>query len=171
MKCLWVGCKVYGAQSSAKDWLKKHITTHIGSKPFRCILDSCRMKFSSQISLSRHVNSHFKPPQTPAGQSARRTLDSSTPIKFYIRKTRRKNRTRPTPLINNIDLFDVGTMAGIKDGLSKVKRRSRACRHPDQIKFDGSGSSIVLTSKVLGRRLDAHGNINFLVEWHPLGML
>ena len=58
--------------------------------------------FLFQISLSRHVNSHFKPPATPAGPSGRGRPAPDTPIKFYIRKTRRKNRLRPNPLVNNI---------------------------------------------------------------------
>ena len=129
-----------------------------------------------QISLSRHVNSHFKPPSAPVGLSSRRATPDSTPIKFYIRKTRRKHRTasrRSTPAaVNSADTFDVGTMAGVKDGLSKIKRKSRGTAESqlDDIGFDGTGTAVVLWSRVLGRRLEADGAVSLLVHWHPPGM-
>ena len=138
-----------------------------------------------QISLSRHVNSHFKPPATPTGPANRRggnsTPDSTTPIKFYIRKTRRKHRSsaaakRATPAaFNAADTFDVGTMAGVKDGLSKIKRKSSrrseaADSELDDIGFDGTGTAVVLWSRVLGRRLEEDGTVSLLVTWHPPSM-
>ncbi len=52
VQCLWSGCKVYGALSSSTTWLTSHVTGHIGSKPFRCIVDACRQRFASQVSKS-----------------------------------------------------------------------------------------------------------------------
>ena len=52
VQCLWSGCKVYGALSSSTTWLTSHVTGHIGSKPFRCIVDACRQRFASQVGKS-----------------------------------------------------------------------------------------------------------------------
>jgi hypothetical protein len=52
VQCLWSGCKVYGALSSSATWLTSHVTGHIGSKPFRCIVDACRQRFASQVGKS-----------------------------------------------------------------------------------------------------------------------
>lgn len=51
--CEWEGCKVQGRTSSSRAWLERHVLTHVGSKPFRCIVESCDQRFSSQVS---HVN-------------------------------------------------------------------------------------------------------------------
>jgi hypothetical protein len=51
VQCLWTGCKVYGALSSSNTWLTSHVTSHSGSKPFRCIVDACRQRFASQVSI------------------------------------------------------------------------------------------------------------------------
>lgn len=47
--CLWAGCKVYGVESISSTWLSKHVTSHVGSKPFLCIVSGCRLRFGNQV--------------------------------------------------------------------------------------------------------------------------
>ena len=47
--CEWEGCKVQGRTSSSRAWLERHVLTHGGNKPFRCIVESCDQRFSSQV--------------------------------------------------------------------------------------------------------------------------
>lgn len=46
--CSWRDCKVNGREGS-KGWLERHVMSHVGSKPFKCIFDRCGMRFSSQV--------------------------------------------------------------------------------------------------------------------------
>lgn len=46
--CSWRGCKVNGCQGS-KGWLERHVMSHVGSKPFKCIVERCGVRFSSQV--------------------------------------------------------------------------------------------------------------------------
>eukprot|EP00794_Sanderia_malayensis_P012810 gene12810-14123_t len=57
--CFWQGCKVYNKPSSSYNWLVKHVNTHVGIRPFQCIIEPCDQSFASQAALSRHVQSHF----------------------------------------------------------------------------------------------------------------
>lgn len=173
VQCLWAGCKVFGTWSTSRTWLSKHVTSHVGSKPFQCIVDGCRQRFGSQVSLSRHVNSHFKPPCIPSSQTNSKKNSETTPIKFYIRKNRRKTKSLVTPASNcRLDPFDIGIMAGIKDGLSKIKKKPKGQRRKlSELNFDSSGNCVIFHSQVNSRRLDENGNIHYLISWFPLGML
>lgn len=90
-KCLWKGCKVYDKTSSSKSWLERHILCHSGDKPFKCIVDGCHMRFTSQKGLERHVNRHFNSIQTPNQKPQKSRED--TPTKLWRRK--RVKRRRP----------------------------------------------------------------------------
>jgi len=172
VQCLWAGCKVFGTWSTSRTWLSKHITSHVGSKPFQCIWDGCSQRFGSQVSLSRHVNSHFKHPCGPAAQATSKKNLETTPIKFYIRKNRRKTRTLVTPVSNSADPFNIGIMAGIKDGLAKIKKKPRGQRKKlSEMNFDSTGNCLIFHSKVNSRKLDENGNIHYLISWFPVGML
>lgn len=46
--CSWRDCKVNGREGS-KGWLERHIMSHVGSKPYRCIVERCGLRFSSQV--------------------------------------------------------------------------------------------------------------------------
>lgn len=46
--CSWHDCKVNGREGS-KGWLERHIMSHVGSKPFKCIVERCGVRFSSQV--------------------------------------------------------------------------------------------------------------------------
>jgi zinc finger protein AEBP2 len=59
--CLWVGCKVYARTSCSRSWLERHVLSHGGNKPFRCIVDGCGQRFSSQVcnlSAYKHLYKH-----------------------------------------------------------------------------------------------------------------
>lgn len=55
--CLWRGCRVFGRPSVSAVWLEHHILHHTDAKgkPFRCIFDSCTLRFSTSTLLERHV--------------------------------------------------------------------------------------------------------------------
>ena len=122
------------------------------------------------MTLSRHVNSHFKNPagggtaggpsgQQP-GQGKQRPAPAS-PVKFYVRKTRRRQLGgRDTASLGTPagpDLFHVGIMAGIRGGLARLPAVS-------------SGGQVEVSGEVKSRKLDEDGNIHYLVSWSPPGV-
>ena len=48
--CRWVGCKVFGKKSSKMSWLERHVPRHGSKFTHDCIVEGCRMRFSSQVS-------------------------------------------------------------------------------------------------------------------------
>lgn len=89
--CLWEGCKVYSKASCSLSWLERHVLTHSGNKPFKCIVDGCGQRFTSQNGLERHVNSHFNQPQPHNGNLHKRK--DETPSKIMKKKRMRYRRT------------------------------------------------------------------------------
>lgn len=47
--CEWSGCKVHGRESCSRRWLERHVLSHGGTKPFKCIVDGCGLRFGSQV--------------------------------------------------------------------------------------------------------------------------
>lgn len=90
--CLWESCKVFNKPSCSFNWLERHILSHSGAKPFRCIVDGCGMRFTSQTGLERHVNSHFNTYPSPQPKTPRST--DNTPTKS-LKKKKRDRRKRP----------------------------------------------------------------------------
>ena len=88
--CLWEGCKVFNKTSCSKTWLERHILCHGGDKPFRCIVDGCRVRFTSQSALERHVNSHFNTYQPISSRGAKSKED--TPTKLMKKRKLKKGR-------------------------------------------------------------------------------
>ena len=173
--CRWAGCKVFGAVSSSRTWLSHHVTGHVGSKPFLCIVAGCRHRFGTQTSLSRHVNSHFKPPCTPGPGAPRRGGGDTSPCKTAVRKNRRKLSLRGGSGASNGpnrsgDLFHIGVMAGVREGLARLKPAERRQVAGEQVTFDRSGQAVLLTSRVVSRRLEESGEVNYLISWSPQGM-
>lgn len=50
-KCLWQGCRVNGRESCSRRWLEGHVSSHGGSRTFKCIFEGCGQRFSSQVSI------------------------------------------------------------------------------------------------------------------------
>lgn len=48
--CQWSGCKVHSRVSCSRRWLERHVLSHGGTKPFKCIVDGCGLRFGSQVS-------------------------------------------------------------------------------------------------------------------------
>ena len=150
-----------------------------GEKGLHWIWELCLLIL--QVTLSRHVNSHFKnPPGTvassPSGQ--RRQSAPSSPIKFYIRKNRRKtlrssrDQAEASVPASGPDLFHVGIMAGIKDGLSRfssAKKSSSSSTSLDLVLTNG-GELVFKPGSIKSRKLDGDGNVQYLVSWSPGGM-
>ena len=67
-RCMWKSCRVYKSESSSFNWLERHVITHVDTKPFQCIINGCKRKFPTQVSLERHVNTHMKVYESPSKQ-------------------------------------------------------------------------------------------------------
>lgn len=90
--CLWSGCKVYNKPSMSKCWLDRHILTHSGDKPFRCIVDQCGQRFTTQGGLERHVNSHFNSQGQSPNHKHWKHGREDTPTKLLRRKRLKPKR-------------------------------------------------------------------------------
>ena len=49
--CLWEPCKVMGKPSCSLSWLKRHILTHGGNKPHKCMIEGCGQRFTTQVNI------------------------------------------------------------------------------------------------------------------------
>lgn len=54
--CSWKECKVNGKESCSKRWLERHVMTHVGSKPFKCIVERCGLRFSNQVRIHLKIS-------------------------------------------------------------------------------------------------------------------
>ena len=110
--CLWKGCKVFNKPSLSHSWLAKHVNTHTGDKPFKCMISGCHLSFSSQEGLARHVPSHFKEPTQPKKSKAE---DSP---KRVLKKKKTKVVKRRKPPVQGIEITDIreGTVCYLLGG-------------------------------------------------------
>ncbi|CAH2091672.1 unnamed protein product [Euphydryas editha] len=117
--CLWEQCKVRGKPSCSRLWLERHTLSHGGNKPFKCIVDGCDRRFSTQTLLERHVNTHFNEVSPNAGNGKKTADSSSKPI----RRNGKKLRYRRQPWSARMfDFFDAGMMEGLAWRLSRCTR-------------------------------------------------
>ncbi|XP_034825498.1 zinc finger protein jing homolog isoform X2 [Maniola hyperantus] len=117
--CLWEHCKVRGKPSCSRLWLERHTLSHGGNKPFKCIVDGCERRFSTQTLLQRHVNQHFSGVSPSAG-SGKKSTDSASKL---IRRNGKKLRYRRQPWSARMfDFFDPGMMEGLAWRLSRCTR-------------------------------------------------
>ncbi|XP_053283646.1 zinc finger protein AEBP2 isoform X1 [Pleuronectes platessa] len=92
--CLWKGCKVYNTPSTSQSWLQRHMLTHSGDKPFKCVVGGCNASFASQGGLARHVPSHFSQ-QSSSKMSSQAKLKEESPSKAGLNKRKKlKNKRR-----------------------------------------------------------------------------
>ncbi|XP_034951249.1 uncharacterized protein jing isoform X2 [Chelonus insularis] len=157
--CQWLGCKVQGRTSCSRRWLERHVLSHGGNKPFRCIVDGCGSRFSSQITLERHVNSHFNQPET-SNNNSKRSCENSGKL---VRRNGKKLRYRRQPWSARLfDYFDTGVMEGLQHRLLELaKSRTHG------FLVDTPGNSMALTSQVLAKRVEMDGKIRVLLRWYP----
>ncbi|XP_076340620.1 uncharacterized protein LOC143241044 isoform X1 [Tachypleus tridentatus] len=156
--CLWKGCKVYNRPSCSLSWLQRHMLTHGGNKPFKCIVDGCGQRFTSQSALERHVNSHFN--STPASNANKnsRTKDES-PSKL-IRKRKVRYRQRCWAAIKTEDFFDTGVMERVQHELMELNVLT-------QVDLQGTSRTVTFHSIVQGRRVENSGKVAVLLHWLP----
>ncbi|KAI5641877.1 hypothetical protein NE865_05876 [Phthorimaea operculella] len=118
--CLWMGCKVRGKPSCSRLWLERHAMSHGGNKPFKCIVDNCDRRFSTQILLERHVNNHFTE-SSPSNNGNKRTSEGGS-VKL-LRRNGKKLRYRRQPWSARMfDFFDPGMMEGLAYRLARCTR-------------------------------------------------
>ncbi|KZC11733.1 Zinc finger protein jing like protein [Dufourea novaeangliae] len=157
--CQWQGCKVQGRSSCSRRWLERHVLSHGGNKPFRCIVDGCGSRFSSQTALERHVNGHFNQPET-SNNNARRSCESGGKL---VRRNGKRLRYRRQPWSARLfDYIDSGVMEGLQHRLlelAKSRTQGRLAETP--------GNSMALTSQVLARRVELDGRTKVLLRWYP----
>ncbi|CAG5134348.1 unnamed protein product, partial [Candidula unifasciata] len=89
--CLWADCKVFNKPSWSGSWLERHVVSHSGHRPFKCILDNCGQRFHSQAALERHVNGHFTAPNQNGVKSGR-TREEISHRMLQKRKRQMKRR-------------------------------------------------------------------------------
>ncbi|KAL7982217.1 hypothetical protein Chor_009815 [Crotalus horridus] len=92
--CLWKGCKVYNTPSTSQSWLQRHMLTHSGDKPFKCVVGGCNASFASQSGLARHVPTHFSQQNSSKVASQPKAKEES-PSKAGMNKRKKlKNKRR-----------------------------------------------------------------------------
>ncbi|XP_014254968.1 zinc finger protein jing homolog [Cimex lectularius] len=160
--CQWIDCKVFERKSCSRTWLERHVLSHGGNKPYRCIVDGCGQRFSSQTLLQRHVNNHF----TERDQKTESKKGCELTNKL-IRRNGKKLRYRRQPFSARIyDYFDAGIMIGLQHNLIEMTEKRT------QGQFDTCpGDSIILQSKVMGKRTDLNGEAQVLLRWFPNNIL
>ncbi|XP_055789196.1 zinc finger protein aebp2-like isoform X1 [Salvelinus fontinalis] len=146
--CLWKGCKVYNTPSTSPSWLQRHMLTHSGDKPFKCVVGGCNASFASQGGLARHVPTHFSQ-QSSSKLSGQSRLKEESPSKAGL--TKRKKRTQmnkrrrsllsPLPPARPHDFFDAQTM-------DAIRHRAICLNLATHMESTGNGHSVVFHSTV-----------------------
>ncbi|RXM95327.1 Zinc finger protein AEBP2 [Acipenser ruthenus] len=98
--CLWKGCKVYNTPSTSQSWLQRHMLTHSGDKPFKCVVGGCNASFASQGGLARHVPTHFSQ-QNSSKVSSQPKVKEESPSKACLNKRKRLKNKRRRSLRNS----------------------------------------------------------------------
>ncbi|KAM9754791.1 zinc finger protein aebp2-like isoform 2-T2 [Menidia menidia] len=161
--CLWKGCKVYNTPSTSQSWLQRHMLTHSGDKPFKCVVGGCNASFASQGGLARHVPSHFSQ-QGSSKMSSQAKLKEDSPSKAGINKRKKLKNKRRCSLPKPHDFFDVQTM-------DAIRHRAICLNLATHIESGGNGHSVVFHSTVLARRKEGSGKVKLLLHWTPEDIL
>ncbi|CAH2278580.1 zinc finger AEBP2 isoform X1 [Pelobates cultripes] len=177
--CFWKGCKVYNTPSTSQSWLQRHMLTHSGDKPFKCVVGGCNASFASQGGLARHVPTHFSQQNSSKVSSHPKSKEES-PSKAGLNKRRKlKNkRKRSLPSLGSSqystatvqlkarphDFFDAQT-------LDAIRHRAICFNLSAQIESLGNGHSVVFHSTVIAKRKEDTGKIKVLLHWTPEDIL
>ncbi|XP_055795325.1 zinc finger protein AEBP2-like isoform X5 [Salvelinus fontinalis] len=168
--CLWKGCKVYNTPSTSQSWLQRHMLTHSGDKPFKCVVGGCNASFASQGGLARHVPTHFSQ-QSSSKLSSQGRLKEESPSKAGLNKRkkrilmnkRRRSLLSPLPPARPHDFFDAQTM-------DAIRHRAICLNLATHMESTGNGHSVVFHSTVIARRKEASGKVKVLLHWTPEDM-
>ncbi|XP_042351726.1 zinc finger protein AEBP2-like isoform X2 [Plectropomus leopardus] len=161
--CLWKGCKVYNTPSTSQSWLQRHMLTHSGDKPFKCVVGGCNASFASQGGLARHVPSHFSQ-QSSSKVSSQTKLKEESPSKAGLNKRKKLRNKRRCSLPRPHDFFDAQTM-------DAIRHRAICLNLATHIESVGNGHSVVFHSTVLARRKEGSGKVKVLLHWTPEDIL
>ncbi|XP_045552784.1 zinc finger protein aebp2 isoform X2 [Salmo salar] len=169
--CLWKGCKVYNTPSTSQSWLQRHMLTHSGDKPFKCVVGGCNASFASQGGLARHVPTHFSQ-QSSSKLSSQGRLKEESPSKAGLNKRkkrilmnkRRRSLLSPLPPARPHDFFDAQTM-------DAIRHRAICLNLATHMESTGNGHSVVFHSTVIARRKEGSGKVKVLLHWTPEDIL
>ncbi|XP_062931551.1 zinc finger protein AEBP2 isoform X5 [Cynocephalus volans] len=175
--CLWKGCKVYNTPSTSQSWLQRHMLTHSGDKPFKCVVGGCNASFASQGGLARHVPTHFSQ-QNSSKVSSQPKAKEESPSKAGMNKRRKLKNKRRRSLPRPHDFFDAQT-------LDAIRHRAICFNLSAHIESLGKGHSVVfhstglwnsipgrfMDSWVIAKRKEDSGKIKLLLHWMPEDIL
>ncbi|XP_028306710.1 zinc finger protein aebp2-like isoform X2 [Gouania willdenowi] len=161
--CLWKGCKVYNTPSTSHSWLQRHMLTHSGDKPFKCVVGGCTASFASQGGLARHVPSHFSQ-QSSSKMASQAKLKEESPSKAGLNKRKKLKNKRRCSLPRPHDFFDAQTM-------DAIRHRAICLNLTTHIESVGNGHSVVFHSTVLAKRKEGSGKVKVLLHWTPEDIL
>ncbi|XP_069544837.1 zinc finger protein aebp2-like isoform X2 [Brachyistius frenatus] len=161
--CLWKGCKVYNTPSTSQSWLQRHMLTHSGDKPFKCVVGGCNATFASQGGLARHVPTHFSS-QSSSKLSSQGKLKEESPSKAGLNKRRKLKNKHRRSLPRPHDFFDAQTM-------DAIRHRAICLNLATHIESLGNGHSVVFHSTVIARRKEDSGKVKVLLHWTPEDIL
>ncbi|XP_075838514.1 zinc finger protein AEBP2 isoform X2 [Microtus pennsylvanicus] len=161
--CLWKGCKVYNTPSTSQSWLQRHMLTHSGDKPFKCVVGGCNASFASQGGLARHVPTHFSQ-QNSSKVSSQPKAKEESPSKAGMNKRRKLKNKRRRSLPRPHDFFDAQT-------LDAIRHRAICFNLSAHIESLGKGHSVVFHSTVIAKRKEESGKIKLLLHWTPEDIL
>nr|AAH55234.1 AE binding protein 2 [Danio rerio] len=161
--CLWKGCKVYNTPSTSQSWLQRHMLSHSGDKPFKCVVGGCNATFASQGGLARHVPTHFSS-QNSSKLSSQTKVKEESPSKAGMNKRRKLKYKRRRSLPRPHDFFDAQTM-------DAIRHRAICLNLATHIESQGKGHSVVFHSTVIARRKEDSGKVKVLLHWTPEDIL
>ncbi|XP_036373949.1 zinc finger protein AEBP2-like [Megalops cyprinoides] len=161
--CLWKGCKVYNTPSTSQSWLQRHMLTHSGDKPFKCVVGGCNASFASQGGLARHVPTHFSQ-QNSSKPSNQPKVKEESPSKAGLNKRRKLKNKRRRSLPRPHDFFDAQTM-------DAIRHRAICLNLATHMESLGHGHSVVFHSTVIARRKEDSGKVKVLLHWTPEDIL
>ncbi|XP_021020609.1 zinc finger protein AEBP2 isoform X2 [Mus caroli] len=161
--CLWKGCKVYNTPSTSQSWLQRHMLTHSGDKPFKCVVGGCNASFASQGGLARHVPTHFSQ-QNSSKVSSQPKAKEESPSKAGMNKRRKLKNKRRRSLPRPHDFFDAQT-------LDAIRHRAICFNLSAHIESLGKGHSVVFHSTVIAKRKEESGKTKLLLHWLPEDIL